>query len=59
VAPGYEKIEVRPVPGVMTSASGMVHTPRGDLNVAWEKGAAGIQLQISGDTDALRRIIAK
>jgi hypothetical protein len=57
-SPGYEKIEVRPVPGALTSASGMVHTPRGDLNVAWEKGAAGIQLQISGDADAISRIMA-
>ena len=56
-APGYEKIEVRPVPGALTSASGMVHTPRGDLNVAWEKGPAGIQMHISGDTDAIRRIV--
>jgi hypothetical protein len=58
VAPGYEKIEVRPVPGALTSASGMVHTPRGDLNVAWEKGAGGIQVQISGDADAISRIMA-
>ena len=56
-APGYEKIEVRPVPGVLTSASGTVHTPRGDLNVTWKKAEAGIHLQISGDTDAVRRII--
>lgn len=35
-----------------------VHTPRGDLNVAWEKGAGGIQVQISGDADAISRIMA-
>ena len=56
-APGYEKIEVRPVPGMLTSASGTVHTPRGDLNVAWKKSVSGIDLQISGDADAVRRII--
>ena len=56
-APGYEKIEVRPVPGVLTSASGTVHTPRGDLNVAWEKAGEEWNLQISGDADAVRRII--
>ena len=56
-APGYEKIEVRPAPGVLTSASGTVHTPRGNLNVAWKKSASGIDLQISGDADAVRRII--
>ena len=57
-SPGYEKIEVHPVPGALTSASGTVHTPRGDLNVAWEKGAGGIQVQISGDADAISRIMA-
>ena len=56
-APGYEKIEVRPVPGVLTSASGTVHTPWGGLNVAWKKAEAGIHLQISGDAEAVRRII--
>jgi len=44
--------------GALTSASGTVHTPRGDLNVAWEKGAGGIQVQISGDADAISRIMA-
>ena len=57
-APGYEKIEVRPVPGVLTSASGTVHTPRGDLNVGWEKGPDGIRMHISGDSDAICRIMA-
>jgi hypothetical protein len=56
-APGYEKIEVHPVPGMLTSASGTVHTPRGNLNVSWKKSESGIDLQISGDTDAVRRII--
>jgi len=55
--PGYEKIEVHPVPGMLTSASGTVHTPRGNLNVSWKKSESGIDLQISGDTDAVRRII--
>ena len=36
-APGYEAIEVRPVPGVLTSASGTVRTPRGDIGVEWTK----------------------
>ena len=56
-APGYEKIEVHPVPGVLMSAFGTVHTPRGGLNVAWKKTEAGIHLQISGDAEAVRRII--
>ena len=56
-APGYEKIQVHPVPGMLTSASGTVHTPRGNLNVSWKKSESGIDLQISGDTDAVCRII--
>ena len=56
-APGYEKIQVRPVPGVLTSASGTVHTPKGDLNVAWERAGEEWNLQISGDAEAVRRII--
>ena len=56
-APAYEKIEVHPVPGMLTSASGTVYTPRGDLTVAWDKTETGIHLQINGDADAVRRII--
>ena len=36
-APGYERIRVSPVPGYLTSASGTVRTPRGDIHVRWEK----------------------
>jgi hypothetical protein len=35
-APGYAKIAVEPQPGNLTHASGMVHTPRGDVQVSWE-----------------------
>lgn len=55
-APGYEQIEVRPQPGVLTSASGTVHTPRGDVSVAWEKNGAGLKLEISCDAEMKRRI---
>ena len=55
-APGYEQIEVRPQPGVLTSASGTVHTPRGDVSVAWEKNGAGLKLEISCDAEIKRRI---
>ena len=57
-APGYETIAVRPVPGMLRSASGTVHTPRGDLRVAWEKTDSGVALQISGDAEAIGRITA-
>ena len=55
-APGYEQIEVRPKPGVLTSASGTVHTPRGDVSVAWEKNGAGLKLEISCDAEMKSRI---
>lgn len=35
-APAYEKIRVSPVPGYLTSASGTVRTPVGDIKVSWE-----------------------
>ena len=35
-APGYEKIWVSPGPGYLTSASGTVRTPVGDIRVSWE-----------------------
>ena len=55
-APGYEQIEVRPQPGRLSSASGTVHTPHGDVFVAWEKNGAGLKLEISCDAEVKRRI---
>ncbi len=55
-APGYEKIEVRPVPGMLTHATGTVHTPWGDLQVAWEKTGEQLKLSVNGEAEALRRI---
>ena len=34
-APGYEKMEVKPVPGYLKSARGQVITPKGMVNVEW------------------------
>ena len=56
-APGYERIAVCPVPGMLQSASGTVHTPRGDLHVAWKKTDSVVELQIGGDAEAVSRII--
>ena len=55
-APGYEKIEVHPVPGVLTSASGTVHTPWGDLNIAWEKTDDDLNLTVEGEAEVLHRV---
>ena len=40
-APGYEKVEVKPVPGYLTWAKGRVCTPKGYVDVEWEKGENG------------------
>ena len=55
-APGYEQIEIRPQPGVLSSASGTVHTPHGDVFVAWEKNGADVKLDISCDEEVKSRI---
>ena len=58
-APGYETISVRPVPGTLRSASGLVHTPKGDLRVAWEKRQGELALTIDGDEETLKRIVSR
>ena len=55
-APGYERMEVRPVPGYLTHADGTVHTPKGDVQVSWDREGDGIKLSVSCE-DALRSII--
>ena len=40
-APGFARIEVRPHPGALTSASGTVATPCGPVRLAWEKRPDG------------------
>jgi hypothetical protein len=35
-APGYEKIQIRPVPGYLNRASGQVITPKGLIKVQWQ-----------------------
>ena len=56
-APGYERIAVRPVPGYLTSASGTVHTPKGDIHVAWEKTDDGLNLTVDCAESLKKRII--
>ena len=46
-APGYSKFEVKPCPGYLTSASGTVHTPAGDIRVSWHKIGEKIDLKVS------------
>jgi hypothetical protein len=58
-APGYETISVRPVPGYLTAASGLVHTPKGDLHVSWEKRQGELALTIDGDEETLERVVSR
>lgn len=48
-APGYAKIAVHPIPGYLTSASGTVHTPRGDVSVSWTLEDGQLRTQIDSD----------
>jgi len=43
--PGFEEIEVKPVPGHLTWAEGEVITPKGMIKVQWRKVGADIELQ--------------
>lgn len=54
-APGYRKIEVKPCPGYLTSASGTVHTPAGDVRVSWHKSGEQIDLKVSQENSPLKR----
>ncbi len=58
-APGYERILVRPCPGLLTSASGTVHTPRGDVSVSWEKRDGELSLRIEAEEEVKKRIITE
>jgi len=56
-SPGCETIAVRPVPGVLTEASGRVLTPKGTISVSWKKTEAGIDLTVGGAPELLRRVV--
>lgn len=43
--PGFEEIEVKPVPGYMTSASGVVITPKGKVKVSWKKNNGNMEIK--------------
>ena len=58
-APGYEKILVSPNPGYLSSASGTVHTPRGDLSVKWDLQDGKLKTEITCDKAVQQRIKTK
>ena len=48
-APGFAKVEVKPVPGHFTWARGCVATPRGEVRVSWRAdGKGGIEVETEG-----------
>ena len=46
-APGYEAVEIAPVPGYLTHASGKVHTPKGDIFVEWDKDPESGEIRLA------------
>ena len=55
-APGYEKVRVSPLPGVLTSASGIVRTPHGDLKVKWSIHQGKIRKEVQCSKELLSRV---
>lgn len=45
-APGYEKMEVKPVPGYLKLARGQVITPKGMVNVEWYRENKEIHIKL-------------
>ena len=56
-SPGYETVKVEPVAGYLDHAEGTVHTPHGDLHVAWEKIEAGLDCRVGCSDDLRKRVI--
>ncbi len=58
-APGYSAFEVSPVPGYLRSASGTVHTPLGDVSVAWEKSGDNLHVSVECEQELEKRMSTK
>lgn len=55
VAPGYQAIEINPVPGHIKSAEGRIKTPHGLVEIYWKKGS---KLMIKHDLpDSVKLIV--
>src|SRR5262249_13686607 len=46
-SPGFATFTVDPHPSGLTSASGVVPTPHGPINVAWQQNGSGLSLQVT------------
>lgn len=55
-APGYKKVKIAPVPGYLTSASGTVKTPVGEISVSWriKDGNFKIDYEVPQDIEVVR-----
>lgn len=55
-APGYKKVRIAPVPGYLSSASGVVKTPVGKIRVSWkmENEVFRIDYEVPQDIEVVR-----
>lgn len=58
-APGYEKIEIRPIPGYLDFAEGTVKTPKGMIQVKWEKKNAKLDIEYQVPDSVKDQVICK
>ena len=58
-APGYEKIEIRPVPGYLKEAEGTVKTPKGMIYVKWLKENDKLDITCQAPDPVKDQIICK
>ena len=58
-APGYEKIEIRPVSGYLKKAEGTVKTPKGMIYVKWTKEGDKLDLTYQTPDSVKDQIICK
>lgn len=58
-APGYEKIEIRPVPGYLNEAEGVVKTPKGMIQVKWTKKNDKLELEYEAADELKDSIVFK
>lgn len=55
-APEYKKVKIAPIPGYLTSVSGIVKTPVGEISVAWriKDGSFKIDYEVPEDIEVVR-----
>lgn len=58
-APGYEKIEICPIPGYLDEAEGTVKTPKGIIQVKWTKENGKLKLEYQVPESMKNQIVCK